>query len=156
MSLRRVVPNLQHLFQQIEDNVGSVLSRIPTSMISPSSSVEGPSWLISTPTADVHETDSAYIIEAELPGIKKEDVSMELLDYHTLRLSGSFKEQKEERGKQYWTRERMAGQFRRTFAFPDSLQPDRIRASMDSGLLKVEIEKTGDGSSQKKLPIKIE
>lgn len=155
MSLRRAVPNFQHLFRQLEDNVSSMLSRIPTSMNAPSSSMEGPSWMASTPTADVHETDSAYVIEAELPGIKKENVNMELLDDHTLRLTGAFKEEREEKGRQYWTRERMAGEFRRTFSFPDTINPDRIHASMDSGLLKVEIEKSGE-QAKKKLPIKIE
>jgi len=124
-------------------------------MLSPTSSFEGAGWLASTPTVDVHETDNSYVIEAELPGIKKEDVTMEMVDEHTLRLSGTFKSESEEKGKSFWSKERMRGAFGRSFRFPDTINPDKIHASMNEGLLKVEIEKTEE-SAQMKVPIKID
>lgn len=112
-------------------------------------------WITSTPTADIQETDNAFVVEAELPGLKKEDVKMELVNENTLHLSGSFKSENEEKGKEFWAKERMVGEFRRSFTFPTKLDPDKIKASMDNGVLRVEIPKT-DEQLTKKLPIKID
>jgi HSP20 family protein len=111
---------------------------------------------MSSPSADIRESDRAYVVEAELPGLKKEDVSMELVNENTLKLSGSFNSEKEEEGKEFWSKERMTGAFRRSFTFPTKLDPAKIKASMENGVLRVEIAKTEEDQAAKKLPIKIE
>lgn len=130
-----------------------MVSRIPRTMSSPT--YGGVNWLMSSPTADILETEKAYVVEAELPGLKKEDIKMELLNENTLNLSGTFKSESEEKEKEFWSKERMVGGFRRSFTFPSKLDPEKIKASMENGVLRVEIPKT-DESMTKKLPIKIE
>ncbi len=154
MSLRRVVPNVQSIFRQFEDSFNNMLSRVPTSMVSPTSTSDF--FSMNVPVADVRETEKSYMIEAELPGVPKENVSMELLDDHNLRLSGHFAREstQQDQTRSLWAKERMMGEFRRTFSFPTKLTPEQIKATMDSGVLKIEIIKGEEES--KKIPIKID
>lgn len=154
--MRRALPNFQHLFKQLEDTINtSVLSRMPTSILSPTSSLEGPEWVMNAPTTDVHETSKSYIIEAELPGLAKENISIELQNEHTIDVSGKYTSEQETKGKRYWSKERLTGDFKRAFTFPQKIDPDKIHAAMKNGILQIEIEKAQE-ETVKKLPIKID
>ena len=91
--------------------------------------------------------------------VRQKDVykrQMELLDDHNLRLSGHFAREstQQDQTRSLWAKERMMGEFRRTFSFPTKLTPEQIKATMDSGVLKIEIIKGEEES--KKIPIKID
>jgi len=92
------------------------------------------------PSVDIYETAEAIILKAELPGIKKEDVSVEVKD-NVLMLKGERTEEKEAEGKNYYRKERAFGSFNRSFNLQHRIQPDRIKARFKDGVLKIEIPK---------------
>ena len=92
------------------------------------------------PLVDIYETDEAIILKAELPGIKKEDVSVEVKD-NVLTLKGVRTEEKEIKEKNYYRKERAFGTFSRAFNLQHRIQPDKIKARFKDGVLKIEIPK---------------
>jgi len=92
------------------------------------------------PTVDIYETDEAIILKAELPGIKKEDVSVEVKD-NILTLKGERIEDKEIMEGSYFRKERCFGTFSRTFNLQHRVQPDKIKAKFKDGILEIEIPK---------------
>lgn len=91
---------------------------------------------------DVKDTPSAYELEIELPGVKKEDVKAELKDgYLTITAStDSKKEEKQENGS-YIRRERYAGTCSRNFYVGDDMKQEDIKAKFENGVLKVTVPK---------------
>lgn len=96
-------------------------------------------WL---PAVDVTETDNELVMTAELPGLDKNDVHIEL-DGNTLTLSGEKKVERVEGGKdqQYYLEERSFGAFQRSFTLPPSIADDKINATFDKGLLTLRMPK---------------
>jgi len=93
-----------------------------------------------SPTCDVRETDKNFIIQAEVPGAKKEDIKLEL-DGNQLRISGEVKDERVEKNDTYYHSERTYGQFTRTFAMPETADLDNIRAEHLNGVLHVTVPK---------------
>lgn len=93
------------------------------------------------PGIDISETDEQFLITAEIPGVKKEDIDINL-ENGQLTISGerSFKE--EEEGKTFHRVETKFGSFRRSFHLPDNIDKDSIDASYNNGLLDISINKT--------------
>lgn len=92
------------------------------------------------PSIDLHETDQAYTVSAELPGIDPKDVELDLRD-NALTLRGEKRsERKEEDGGRRYS-ERSFGRFERTIPLAADVDPDRIEASFENGLLKVVLPK---------------
>ena len=92
------------------------------------------------PSVDIYETDEAIILVAELPGIKKEDVSVEIKD-NLLTLKGKRIEDKAVSEECYFRKERCFGTFSRAFNLQHRVQPDKIKARFKDGVLKIEIPK---------------
>jgi HSP20 family protein len=92
------------------------------------------------PAVDIYETDKGLVIQAELPGVNKEDVSVELKD-NILTLKGERKVEKEIDEQRYFRKERCFGTFHRSFTLRESVQPDKIKAKFKEGILEVEIPK---------------
>lgn len=93
-----------------------------------------------TPAMDILESHEAYIIRAELPGMKKEDISVELKD-GTLTLSGERKSEELAEGVEYRSIERVNGKFVRYVMFPKTADRDAIRASYQDGILEIHVPK---------------
>ncbi len=93
------------------------------------------------PSVEISETDDELIINAELPGMKRDDVKVEY-DEGVLTLSGEKKEEKEEKEKNYYLFERSFGAFERSFTLPREVDPEKIRAEMRDGVLSVRLAKT--------------
>ncbi len=92
------------------------------------------------PSVDVHESEAAYTITAELPGMEAKDVELNLRD-NALTLSGEKQqEQKSEEGGRSWT-ERSFGRFERTIPFEHEIDADRIEANCRNGVLTVTLPK---------------
>ena len=91
---------------------------------------------------DVKDTASAYELEIELPGVKKEDLKAELKDgYLTITASvGNKQEEKQEDGK-YIRRERYAGTCSRSFYVGDEMKQEDIKAKFENGVLKITVPK---------------
>jgi HSP20 family protein len=94
-----------------------------------------------TPSCNVVETSEEYRIEAELPGVKQEDLEVNV-ENGVLSLKGERREEKEEKGKKLHRVESSYGSFVRSFTLPDDAAEDKIAASYEDGLLTLRIPRT--------------
>ena len=93
-----------------------------------------------SPSIDIHETEQAYKVAAELPGIDPRDVELDLRDNAlTLRGEKRFERDEGEGGRRYT--ERSYGRFERTIALPTEVDADKVEASYENGVLKVTLPK---------------
>jgi HSP20 family protein len=92
------------------------------------------------PRMDVYEKDNQLVVEAELPGIKKEDVQVEL-EGGDLVIRGESRQEREVRDEDYYRTERSFGSFHRRLPLPFDVDPNQIQASMANGVLEVRIPK---------------
>jgi len=104
-----------------------------------------------SPPVDFFETENAFFLVAELPGLVSDDVDIQIED-NLLILSGNRHRIQKER--QYYRRERFQGNFRRTFSLPAEVQMDAIAAEMKNGILEVKLPKSSK-SGGKKLKVEI-
>ncbi len=106
------------------------------------------------PRVDTAETDTAYEVTAELPGVNEKDIKVSLED-NVLSISGEKKAEHEERKKDYVMSERSYGSFKRAFTLPDNVDAEKIAAKFEKGVLKVTLPKTTPTpSKQREIPIK--
>jgi HSP20 family protein len=101
-----------------------------------------PGRMMPAPLADVEETDDAYIVDVDLPNVRKEDVNLELRD-NMLRISGEYKEK--ERTGILRRRNRRTGQFEYAIALPGDVDPDNVNATLCDGTLSVRVGKSTAG-----------
>ena len=92
------------------------------------------------PVTNFKEDEENYIMEAEIPGMKKDDIKITLKD-GILTVSGERKEEKEKKEKHSHLVERSYGSFCRSFALPTDVKEDKIDASYKDGILKVTVPK---------------
>lgn len=92
------------------------------------------------PSVDVSESEQAYEVKAELPGLKKEDIKVTVED-NTLILKGERKEETETKKKNLQISERRYGKFLRSFQLPREVNAGAIKAAYQDGVLTVEIPK---------------
>lgn len=92
------------------------------------------------PSVDIYETEEGIVIKAELPGVNKEDVSVEVKN-NILTLKGERFVDKEIDEDKYYRRERCFGTFHRTFTLQNTVLPDKIKAKFRNGVLEIEVPK---------------
>lgn len=102
------------------------------------------------PACDIRETEKDYVIHAELPGMKKEDISIELKD-NMLTISGEKKDEKTEKTEKYHRIERSWGKFSRSVMLPEGTKDTEISAKFDSGVLEVRFPKPVPKEPERKL-----
>jgi HSP20 family protein len=113
-----------------------------------------PKKFVATPAVDVTETDKAYEITAELPGMDEKNIEVNLAD-GGLTIKGEKKEETEEKKKDYYVSERRYGSFERYFGLPDGVDADKIEATFKNGVLKVMLPKTAEAQQPaKKIEVK--
>lgn len=98
-------------------------------------------WAGWTPPVDIEETDNEYVIKAELPGLKKEDVDV-TLNNGVLTISGERKHEKEEKNRRYHYVECSYGSFSRSFSLPGGADLARVGAQFKDGVLRVRVAKS--------------
>ena len=115
------------------------------------------SWaqkLVASPAIDVAETDKAYEITAELPGIDQKNIEVNVAN-GGITIRGEKEQETEEKKKDYYLSERRYGSFQRAFAVPDGVDTDKIDAQFKNGVLTVTLPKTTEAQkSEKKIAIK--
>jgi len=89
---------------------------------------------------DIYETDQGVIIAADLPGVNKEDVVVEVKD-NMMSISGERSADPERQATNYYRRERICGNFHRSFTLHAMVLPEQIKAKFKNGVLMVEIPK---------------
>ena len=102
----------------------------------PVPAVDGSAW---TPKVDVITTDNKLVTRVDLPGMKKEDVNVEIVD-GMLILSGERKKETREEKNNYYREEREYGGFRRTLPMPKGVKPEDVKATFANGVLEVAIQ----------------
>ena len=90
---------------------------------------------------DWKETPEAHVFKADVPGLKKEEVKVEVDDGNILQISGERNKEQEEKTDQWHRVERSSGKFLRRFRLPDNAKPEQIKASMENGVLTVTVPK---------------
>lgn len=93
-----------------------------------------------TPRVDLSETEDAYILKLDVPGIDKKDLSINFQD-GTLTISGERKSDNREEGKNFVRIERQFGHFFRSFNIPAAVKADKIEAKYTNGELEIQVPK---------------
>lgn len=92
------------------------------------------------PAVDVYENDKAYIVEVDLPGLKKEDVKVTLQN-NVLTIQGERRLTREGKGVDYHRQERFYGKFLRSFTLPETVDADKVSAEFKDGVLRLTLPK---------------
>lgn len=109
-----------------------------------------------SPNIDISETDKEVVISAELPGIEEKDIDVSLTK-DSITIKGEKKEEKEEKGKNYYRMERSYGSFSRTIPLPVEIDSDKTTAEFKKGVLTIKMPKTAEAIKEtKKVQIKAE
>jgi HSP20 family protein len=106
------------------------------------------------PRMDVYDRDNAIVIEAELPGLKKEDVQVEV-EGEDLVIRGESKAESEAKDEDYYRSERSFGSFYRRMQLPAGVTSDQIQATLKDGVLEVRVPRPAEAkSAAKKIEVK--
>ncbi|KAM7504185.1 hypothetical protein LguiB_003089 [Lonicera macranthoides] len=114
--------------------ISSTLANFPTSAARDTSA-------IASTRIDWKETPEAHVFKADLPGLKKEEVKVEVEEGRILQISGERSREQEEKNDKWHRVERSSGQFVRRFRLPENVKMDQVKASMENGVLTVTIPK---------------
>lgn len=112
---------------------------------------EGLSMWNQYPTVDIFDNDENIIITAELPGIEKKDIVIDVKD-GVLTLKGERSFDNEIKEEKYYCRERTFGKFERAFRLPADIDPEKISADYKDGILKIDIPKP-EGKKPKQIAV---
>jgi len=96
------------------------------------------SW---TPAVDIHETDDGFVIKAELPGVPKDDISIDV-HQNTLTLRGQRTHESAVKNERYHRVERAYGTFQRSFVLPAMVDHDKVQATYKDGVLELHLPKS--------------
>jgi HSP20 family protein len=100
------------------------------------------------PTVDLSENPTSVEVRMDLPGLKPEDIDIQLAN-NVLTISGERKAEKEEKGKTYHRVERRRGTFSRSLTLPTAVAEDKVDAEYREGVLTVTLQKTDEAKSRK-------
>jgi len=113
-----------------------------------------PKQFVAAPAVDVAESDKAYEITAELPGIEEKNIEVNVAN-DKITVKAEKKEETEQKKKDYYVSERRYGSFERQFGLPEDVDADKIEATFKNGVLKVTLPKTAEAQKPaKKVEIK--
>jgi HSP20 family protein len=146
----RALSTFEEMERRVED-----LFRMPFSLMEPSRwprkrmyEMEGVS-----PRVDVFEEGDNFVVKAEIPGMKKEDIEVSLTE-DMVTISGEKKQEEKVEKKDYYRLERSYGSFTRSFRLPKEVQTDKAKATFKDGVLEVKVPKTEEAKKkEKKIPI---
>jgi HSP20 family protein len=99
------------------------------------------------PAVDLYEDKNDIVVKAELPGIDKDNIEINLTD-HTLTIRGEKKKEEELQEENYYRSERSYGSFMRTLELPADVQTENVKASFKNGILEVRLPKNEDAKTK--------
>jgi HSP20 family protein len=100
------------------------------------------------PPVDIQETEEGYRLQAELPGLTKEDIDI-TLENNVLRLSGERKFERDVKKESFHRVERTYGTFSRAFALPQQVNAEKVQAAFENGVLTVTVPKAEQARPRK-------
>ncbi len=101
-----------------------------------------------SPTVDIFEEDKEIVVKAEIPGMKKNDISVDIGE-NSITISGEKKQEKKVDKKNYHRVECSYGSFFRSFRLPDNVITDKAKASFKNGVLEIRMPKSGKWKKKK-------
>src|SRR5260221_9948434 len=125
-----------HELSEFQNRLSSVFGRS-----NPPKGNEGSMMSQWSPPVDILEDEKEFLVKAELPDIKKEDVHV-TVENGVLTISGERRFEKEEKKRRYHRVERSYGSFTRSFSLPDGAEPGKVHAEFKDGVLKVHMLKS--------------
>ncbi|MEX0588435.1 MAG: Hsp20/alpha crystallin family protein [Cyanobium sp.] len=129
--------DIEDIFERYSRSLGAPFFR-PSDIARSTEMVGNGEW---TPRVDISESDAAFQIRAEVPGVCKDDVKV-TLDNGVLTLQGERHQEHEEQGVRFHRVERSYGNFIRSFTLPSNVDAQQLKAHFRDGLLEVNIPKT--------------
>jgi HSP20 family protein len=133
---------------ELEDRLGNLIqSFFADPFAATPAAVAVPLWV---PAFDIEETEDAYILEMDLPGVRPEDVDIELRDGNELRITGNYRDR--ERTGTMRREGRRGGDFEYDVIMPGEVDPDRIDATLEQGVLTVRAAKAQPQA--RRIPVK--
>lgn len=146
----RALSPFEEMERRFED-----LFRRPFSLLEPSwwPRLRMPEMEEVSPKVDIFEEGDDFVVKAEIPGMKKEDIEVNLTD-DMVTISGEKKQEEKVEKKDYYRLERSYGSFSRSFRLPKEIQTDKAKATFKDGVLEVKAPKTEEAKKKEKnIPI---
>ena len=143
-------PAVWNPFREMED----LFNRVQRGLNRPSGALAEGGRQFWAPAVDISETPTEFLVKAELPGIRKEDVKI-TVDNGILTLSGERKSEKDTKDEKFHRVERYFGAFERSFSLPDNVLGDRISADYRDGVICVHLPKAEARKAQT-IQVKVE
>jgi HSP20 family protein len=109
---------------------------------------------VSVPAVDVYEEKDDIVAKAELPGMEKDNLEVNISD-HFLTIKGEKKKEEEVKEENYYRSERAYGSFLRTVELPKDIHADKVKASFKNGVLEIRMPKT-DEAKKKEIKVKVD
>lgn len=124
--------------EEMEKRLSTLFGRAPLKNGEREEAMTVAEW---SPLVDISEDEKEYLIKAELPELKKEDIKVSVHE-DVMTISGERKSEKEEKGKKYHRIERSYGSFMRSFTLPEDADATKVVAECKDGILRVRLPKT--------------
>lgn len=109
---------------------------------------------ISAPVVDLYDDKDQVVVKAELPGMTKDEIEIDISD-HQLTLKGEKKKEEEIKEENYYRSERSYGSFTRVLDLPAEVQNDKVHASYKNGVLEIRLPKTEE-AKKKEIKVKVD
>ena len=135
--------------EEMSDRLNRVFARVPRGG-NENEAMTVADW---TPLVDISETTAEYVIKAEIPEVKKEDVKV-TLEHGVLTVQGMRRQEAEEKGKKYHRVERSYGSFVRSFTLPDLVDEAKVQAVFKDGVLTLHLPKS-EKAKPKAIEVKV-
>ncbi len=100
------------------------------------------------PDVDIYEEDNTVVLKAELPGVKREELSIDVTE-DTITISGEKKKEEKVEKKDYYRFERTYGSFSRSFSLPSDVVADKAKAGFKEGVLEIKLPKKEEAKKKK-------
>lgn len=110
----------------------------------------GPARAVASTKVDWLETDAAHVLKADLPGLKKEEIKVELEGDRTLSISVERNQEEEKKGDTWHAVERSHGKFLRRFKLPENAEANSVSAKVENGVLTVTVPKIQPKAPEKR------
>lgn len=144
MTLVRYNPNRS--LTSLRDNINRIFD-----MSFPGDWEEGREAAQWRPSVDIYEKNGETVVHAELPGVKREDISLDMKD-SVMIIKGKRTSEEEIDEDGYYRKERHFGSFQRTIPLPEAIDPDQVKANYRDGVLEVRIPQS-ESTGMRRIPI---
>ncbi len=138
--------------RRIQEEIERAFSNFYTKRAAPEKGEKTAKTGTRMPATDVYETENNVIVAAELPGIDKKDIALNITG-NEIEIRAEKKQEKEQKGKGFYKFAAARNQFYRRMTLPAEVKPEKAKAEYKNGLLRVEIPKTKKAAKKKKIEI---